>query len=230
MNQLLSRADIDTLRKTYLFAGLDEDEYLQIVRHAATLNVAAGQNLFTQGTPVTAIYWVSEGLVRLYRSSPQGDEKVIELANPGRFFAEAALFMGGRYPVNAAAQVDTRLVAIDAQHFKSWLGQDTQRCFRLLAGMSARLHRLVNDIDRLTLMKGTDRLLQYLLDHSDPDLDGRPTVELEAPKQVIASRIGVKPETLSRLFHKLSDQGFIEVKASKVVILDAEGARGVQAD
>lgn len=230
MNPLLSRADIDTLRKTYLFAGLEEDEYLQIVRHASTLNVAAGQNLFTQGTPVTAIYWVSEGLVRLYRSSPQGDEKVIELASPGRFFAEAALFMGGRYPVNAAAQVDTRLVAIDAQHFKSWLGQDTQRCFRLLAGMSARLHRLVNDIDRLTLMKGTDRLLQYLLDHSDPDIDGRPTVELEAPKQVIASRIGVKPETLSRLFHKLSDQGFIEVKASKVVILDAEGARGVQVE
>lgn len=228
MTQLLSKTDLETLRRTYLFAGLEDDEYLQVIRHASIQTVAAGQNLFAQGTPVTSIFFVSEGLVRLYRSSPQGDEKVIELASPGRFFAEAALFMGGRYPVNAAAQIDTRLIAIDAQQFKAWLAQDTQRCFRLVAGMSARLHRLVNDIDRLTLMKGTDRLLQYLLDHSDPDDIGRPVVDLEAPKQVVASRIGVKPETLSRLFHKLSDQGFIEVKGSRVVILDAEGARSAQ--
>ncbi|MBK6743510.1 MAG: Crp/Fnr family transcriptional regulator [Hydrogenophilales bacterium] len=230
MSNVPTRNDLDTLRKTYLFAGLEDEEYDQVSRHASIQLAAAGQSLFTQGDPVNAIFWVNEGLVRLYRSSPQGDEKVIELASPGRFFAEAALFMGGRYPVNAAAQVETRLIAIDAHHFKAWLSQDTNRCFRLLAGMSARLHRLVNDIDRLTLMKGTDRLLQYLLDHSDPDEAGRPTVELEAPKQVIASRIGVKPETLSRLFHKLSDQGYIEVKASKVVILDAEGARQAQID
>lgn len=230
MSNVPTRNDLDTLRRTYLFAGLQDDEYSQVSRHASIQIASAGQSLFTQGDPVTAIFWVSEGLVRLYRSSPQGDEKVIELAGAGRFFAEAALFMGGRYPVNAAAQIDTRLIAIDAQQFKAWLSQDTNRCFRLLAGMSARLHRLVNDIDRLTLMKGTDRLLQYLLDHSDPDESGRPTVELEAPKQVIASRIGVKPETLSRLFHKLTEQGYIEVKASRVAILDAEGLRPGQTE
>lgn len=230
MRAVPTRQDLDSLRRTYLFAGLQDDEYDQVSRHASIQMAVAGQSLFTQGDPVQAIYWVSEGLVRLYRSSPQGDEKVIELAGAGRFFAEAALFMGGRYPVNAAAQIDTRLIAIDAQQFKAWLAQDTNRCFRLLAGMSARLHRLVNDIDRLTLMKGTDRLLQYLLDHSDPDAEGRPTVELEAPKQVIASRIGVKPETLSRLFHKLTEQGYIEVKASRVAILDVEGSRPGQTE
>ena len=230
MNNQLNTKDFIELRKSYLFSGLEDDEYLQVVRHASVLTAEAGQSLFAQGSPVTSLFWVSEGLVRLFRSSPQGEEKVIELVSPGRFFAEAALFMGARYPVNAAAQVPTRLVAIDAMNFKEWLFQDAGRCFRLLAGMSARLHRLVNDIDRLTLMKGTDRLLQYLVDHSDPDEAGKHTVELEAPKQVIASRIGVKPETLSRLLHKLSDLGCIEVNANKVVILNPEGIRSDQAD
>ncbi len=222
MHGQLNPRDLMELRKSYMFSGLEEDEYLDAARHAAIVQADAGQALFSQGAAVTSIYWVSEGLVRLYRSSPQGEEKVIELVGPGRFFAEAVLFMGGRYPVNAAAQVATRLVAIDALSFKAWLGRDTGRCFRLLAGMSARLHRLVNDIDRLTLMKGTDRLLQYLVDHADPDDDGRQTVELEAPKQVIASRIGVKPETLSRLLHKLTDQGCISVSGNRVVVLDDE--------
>jgi Mn-dependent DtxR family transcriptional regulator len=47
-------------------------------------------------------------------------------------------------------------------------------------------------------------------------------VEWEAPKQVIASRIGVKPETLSRLLHKLTDQGCIEMQGSTLYIKDAE--------
>ena len=79
-----------------------------------------------------------------------------------------------------------------------------------------------DEIDGLTLMKGTDRLSQYLLDHSEPDDSGRTVVELEAPKQVIASRIGVKPETLSRLLHKLAERGCIEMEGSRLFIKDAD--------
>lgn len=225
MKKTLTPQDLHALRRSHLFSGLEEDQYLEVVSHAMPVEVMGGQLVFGQGDQVGAFYWVSEGLVRLFRSSPQGDEKVIELIGPGRFFAEAALFMGGRFPVNAAAQTNSRLIAIDGANFKNWLAQDASRCFRLLAGMSARMHKLVNEIDSLTLMKGTDRLLQYLLDHSDPDEEGQMVVELEAPKQVIASRIGVKPETLSRLLHKLSDLGYIEMRDTRILIKDEEKLR-----
>lgn len=230
MTHALTPRDVQALRRCHLFSGLEPDQYDDVMAHAGVVELAAGQMLFAVGDPVEVFYWVNEGLIRLYRSSPQGDEKVIELVGPGRAFAEAALFMGGHYPVNAAAQLPSRLIAIDGAGFKSWLAQDVSRCFRLLAGMSARLHKLVDEIDRLTLMKGTDRLLQYLLDRSDPDESGRMVVELEAPKQVIASRIGVKPETLSRLLHKLSDLGYIEIKDHKLCIRDSERLRQASFD
>lgn len=219
---MLSPQDLAALRRTYLLSGMEDSEFAAVAALAQPISLDAGQALFQQGEPMQAFYWVSEGMVRLYRSSPQGEEKVIELIGPGRFFAEAALFMGGRYPVNALAQSAVRLIAINGEGFKAWLAEDAARCFRLLGGMSARLHKLVNEIDRLTLMKGTDRLMQYLLDHSEPDAGGQTAVELEVPKQVIASRIGVKPETLSRLFHKLADLGCIEVQGSKVLLKDLE--------
>lgn len=221
----LTREDFDALRRAYLFADLDDAQYREIMAHASSVSLPAGRLLFSQGDEAQSFYWVGEGLVRLFRSSPQGDEKVIELISGGRFFAEAVLFMGGRYPVNAITQTASRLVTIDSAAFKAWLAQDTGRCFRLLAAMSARLHKLVNEIDRLTLMKGTDRLLQYLLDRSDPDAEGRLMVELEAPKQVIASHIGVKPETLSRLLHKLTDQGVIEMQDHRLYIQDTDALR-----
>jgi CRP-like cAMP-binding protein len=225
MNKTLSERDFMALRRSYIFSDMEDGQFIEIMSHASTIEIPAGQLLFGQGDSVKSFYWVGEGLIRLFRSSPQGDEKVLELTGPGRFFAEATLFMGGRYPVNAAAQVNSRLVAIDGVSFKAWLAQDASRCFRLLAGMSARMHKLVNEIDSLTLMKGTDRLLQYLLDHSEPDDSGQTVVELEAPKQVIASRIGVKPETLSRLLHKLSDLGYVEVRDNRILIKDEDKLR-----
>lgn len=64
-------------------------------------------------------------------------------------------------------------------------------------------------------MKATDRLLQYLLDHSDPDEEGRWVVKLEAPKRVIASRLGIKPKTFSRPLRRLTKQGGIEVQKNQ---------------
>ena len=227
MNTNIQPADRDAVRRCYLFSGLEEQQFDDVISHSTSVELAQGQILFRQGDDAEAFYWVADGFIRLYRASPQGDEKVIELIGPNRLFAEAVLFMGGRYPVNAVAQVPCRLLAIDGKYFKEWLAADASRCFLLMAGMSTRLHKMVNEIDRLTLMKGSDRLLQYLLDHSDPDDTGRQKVEWEAPKQVIASRIGVKPETLSRLLHKLSDQGWIEVEGTTLYIKD--GANLLQA-
>lgn len=217
----VTNQDLQGLRRCYLFSGLEDAQFNEVLEHASTVDLLQGQILFNQGDAANAFYWVADGVIRLYRASPQGDEKVIELAGPNRLFAEAVLFMGGQFPVNAAAQVPSRLIAFDGRTFKEWLTKDARRCFLLMAGMSSRLHKLVNEIDRLTLMKGSDRLLQYLLDHSDPDDSGRQKVEWEAPKQVIASRIGVKPETLSRLLHKLSDQGCIELDGNALYIKDA---------
>lgn len=225
MNVPLQEADREALRRVYLFSDLDDEEYSQAVAHASSLSLAAGQLLFSQGEQAESFYWVAEGVIRLFRASPQGDEKVIDLIGPNRFFAEAVLFMGSRYPINASAQSQARLIAFDGRSFREWLAQDANRCFRLLAAMSARMHKLVNEIDRLTLMKGADRLLQYLLDHSDPDETGRHKVELEAPKQVIASRIGVKPETFSRLLHKLTDIGCVEMDGNLLYIRDPEAMR-----
>lgn len=230
MNNTLQKADFESLRRSYLFSGLQDDEYLEAIGHAVPVHLAPGQLLFNQGDTVDAFYWVAEGIIKLFRASPQGDEKVIELVSANRLFAEAVLFMGGQYPINAAAQTPTRLVAINGREFKAWLAQDASRCFRLMAGMSARMHKLVNEIDRLTLMKGADRLLQYLLDHSDPDETGRQKVELEAPKQIIASRIGVKPETLSRLLHKLADQGCIEIQGQTLYMCDPDELRQIRVE
>jgi CRP-like cAMP-binding protein len=93
----------------------------------------------------------------------------------------------------------------------------------MMGGMSRRIHGLVNEIDRLTLGTACQRLAFYLLEQAKTG-QGRsgPTILLDAPKHVIASRIGIKPETLSRILSRLKDEGIVEESGHMLTVLDVE--------
>ena len=91
----------------------------------------------------------------------------------------------------------------------------------MMGSMSRRIHALINEIDRLTLSTACQRLAFYLLDQAEtghPRKD--PIIQLNAPKHVIASRIGVKPETLSRILSRLKEEGIVEESDHRLTVLD----------
>ena len=90
----------------------------------------------------------------------------------------------------------------------------------MLAGMSAKLREFNQLIEQLSLKEVPARLADILL--RLPAKPGTDTVVLKQTKRELAAQIGTVPETLSRAFRKLTDQGLIEVKASKITILDSK--------
>ncbi len=215
------------LRKAYLFADLP-DKHLEILVGAMQeVHVKAGDILFRHGEPADRFFFLQKGLVKLYRLSPEGDEKIIEIMQPGQTFAEAVMFMGtkGRYPVNAEAITDADILAFSQQTMLTLLRESSEVSFGLLASMSRRLHMLVNQIESLTLQNATYRLVAYLLEQIPRDVTTSPEVQLTTPKGVIASRLAIQPETLSRILAKLRQGGFIEVHGNHITVRDVQALR-----
>lgn len=214
-------SDIDAeLRRVYLFNALDAGQLERVRRAMRVLHVAEGERLFDHGQPADRFFLVHSGRVKLYRVSYEGAEKVIELVQPGHTFAEAVMFMEHQaYPVSADALESSVLYAFDNTAFQQLLRDSVDTCFRLLADMSMRLHARINEINALTLQNATLRLAGYLLRELDAArLQG--VVELPAAKNIIASRLSVQPETLSRIFHTLGAEGVIRVEGKRIHILD----------
>lgn len=215
------------LRRAYLFADMP-DPYLQTLMqgmHEVHLN--AGDVLFRHGQPAERFYFLRDGLVKLFRLSPEGDEKIIELMQPGQTFAEAVMFMGpqSRYPVSAEAVNESRLYSFDQKTFLGLLHESSDACFGLLASMSRRLHMLVNQIESLTLQNATYRLVAYLLEQIPQDVKTSPEVQLITPKGVIASHLAIQPETLSRILAKLRQGGLIDVQGNHITVRDVQALR-----
>ncbi len=219
----------DELRRAYLFAELSDAQLQEVTRDMRVLQLDKGERLFAQGDTATRFFLTRRGQVKLYRLSPDGNEKILELIQAGQSFAEALLFnerpVG--YPVHAEAVEASEVLSFDNAAFRALLRESVDTCFRLMSGMAMRLHRQINEIDRLTLHNASYRLVNYLLQQLPDEVVASPNIRLTTAKSVIASRLSIKPETFSRILARLGRKGYLEVNGNNIVLRDVPALRAI---
>jgi len=207
------------LKQHMLFTQLTDLQLDRVCKFSQVQRLAEGQMLFSQADKVTAFYMVINGKIKLFRMSPDGQEKIIEIVKPGQVFAEALMFTNqSNYPVSTAALSETTVISINAKQFHEMLWDSTATCLQLLGDMSLRLRGLINEIDKLTLHNGTCRVASYLIQEIS---DGN-NIELDVAKNIIAARLSIKPETFSRIIKNLKDQNILSIQGSLITIHDLE--------
>lgn len=209
------------LRGHPVLAALDADLLSRIRARARIVQLQRGEALFEQGEFAEHFYLVRRGQIKLFRIAPDGNEKVIHLAGPGQSFAEAVMFMADRsYPVNTAAVEPAELVAVPIAPLRDTLIDSTEACFSMLAQLSMRLRERVAEIESLALQNGALRLTNFLL-RLAADTDATDDViVLPLSRKVIAARLSLQPETLSRLLRRFEDRGLIQVAGREITVLD----------
>ena len=213
------------LRQVDLFCHLDEGQADHLARHTVACRLKKGEEFFRHGEPAWAFFWLASGLIKLYRLSSSGQEKVLELVRPGDTIGESLLFAGGEvaYPVHAQAVETSEVLAVSLPEFRRVLHNSADAAFELMGRMSRRLHQQFDEIDRLTLHDATYRLVSYLLEQLPPGVVQSPNVCLSTSKHLVASRLSIQPETFSRILKRLAGAGLIEVDGSTIVIRDIPG-------
>lgn len=208
-----------------LFSDLSQVELERIARGCQLQRLARGDMVFRMGEECEAFHVVVLGQVKLYVASSSGQEKIIELVGPGNSFAEAMMFLGRPYILNAQSLADSLLISVSKEAVFGEIEQDPRFSIRMLAGISRRLHGLVRDVEGYALHSGMQRLIGYLLgdvQKNDAIHAGVLTVSLPVSKATIASRLSLTPEYFSRVLHELESEGLIEIDKREIRILDVQ--------
>ena len=212
-----------------MFSDLSHVERDRIAQGCHIRRLTRGDMVFRIGESCEAFHVVVVGQVKLYVASPAGQEKVIELIGPGHSFAEAMMFLERPYILNAQSLADTLLISVSKHAVFGEVERDPRFCMHMLAGISRRLHGLVQDVEGYSLQSGMQRLIGYLLrDVEDEDTAniGIVTVSLPVSKATIASRLSLTPEYFSRVLHELESHGLIEIDKREIRILDVQRLAG----
>jgi len=217
--------NLQTLRKSLLFSGLDEEYLLQVAAIAHKKSFVKGETLFSEGDPATGFFLLAKGGVKLCKVSPEGREKVLHFVHPGETFAEAAFFGDGKYPAEARGVETGEPLIFPKAGFKGLLEPNPQFSLNLIISLSLLLRRFARQIEELSFAEVPNRLAAYLIELAERKstaYQGKSYIDLEMKKGELASRLGTVSETLSRAFRKLKEDNILEVDGSRVVILDMQ--------
>ncbi len=220
MSRCIGPAEIITT--AHLFSGLNRELHGKILSTSKCYKLKAGERIFSTGECAKKFFWLCHGQIKLTWVSPDGHEKVLELIQPGMTFAEAVMFMEDAiYPVNAEAVEDSKAIGFDGETYKGILRDSPDTCFTLLSTLSRRLHRHIDEIERLTLSTAMTRVGAFLLQLANSSNE----IHLTVSKNLLASRLSIKPETLSRLFSKLHKEGLLTVHGQSITLHDIDELR-----
>ncbi|HSO46280.1 MAG TPA: Crp/Fnr family transcriptional regulator, partial [Rhodoferax sp.] len=175
-----------------LFSDLSDAERARLASGCQLERLTRGNMVFRTGDVCDAFFVVILGQVKLYLSAPNVQEKVIEIVGPGRSFAEAMVLLEVPCILNGQSLTDALLLRVSKATVFSEIKQDPRFALRMLAGISRRLHGLVQDVEAYALHSGIQRLIGYLLSGIEKDSargQNTLTVSLPASKATIASRL-----------------------------------------
>jgi CRP-like cAMP-binding protein len=228
MASKLTLGDLQVITRVSMFRGLRSETVEHIISPATAIMLRPHEPLFQQGDPATSFFIVIDGWVKLYRLTVSGDEAVIHVPTKGECLAEAVAFNGSRYPASAEAVTEARVGRIPADHLVRCIRENPDIALAMISSTSQHLHQLIQQVEQLKAQSGVQRVAEFLASLAMAK-HGKCALALPYDKVLIAARIGMTPESLSRAFAKLRSVG-VEIDSSQVVVNDLAKLRQIAAN
>lgn len=203
------------------FSGLPPDAMGAVERIAVERPYKRGEWIFSDGDPADGFYAVIDGQVKIYKLSPEGKEQILHIFGPGEPFGEVPVFSGSSFPANAQATAASRLLFFPRPDFVRLISENPTLALEMLAVLSMRLRRFTVQIENLSLKEVPERLAGYLI-YLAEEQEAGDSVTLPISKGQLASLLGTMPETLSRIFARMSGDDLIAVEGKVIRLLDRE--------
>ena len=211
----------DFLARAPLLAGLERPELSRLAEGANQIVVPRGARIYGRGDPCNGLYVVVYGQIKLALHSSQGIEKVVELAGPGRALGCAALFADRPHAVTAETLGDSRLVHIPRTKVLTEIDHLSPVARRFLTTLAERALDMLSEVEAGATQTSMQRLANYLDSTARRwNGDAARSARLPASKTIIASRLSMTKETLSRLLRELAERGAIAVNRDEILVLD----------
>lgn len=214
----LTQSDLHLMKQQPLFSGLEEGLFQDLTCTAKAYRVPKGQVIFDAGDQADYFFIITSGVVRLYRLEIDGEEATVNIFRAGQSFGEAAFFLGSAFPVTAQCVDDVRLIRVDSARIVERIKSEPELALAMLSSMSVHLKLLVDEITLLRTPTVVRRVAEFLV-RTSPAQNGRVEFALPYSKSIIAQRLGVTPESLSRAFVGLREYG-VNMGRETVVIDD----------
>jgi CRP/FNR family transcriptional regulator len=209
--------DDETLRRVQLFRRLKPEDRRRLASVSVLRRFRRGDSLFSEGDPSDAFFTVVEGRVKVFKTTADGKDLILELFGPGDPIGAVAVYEERPYPASARAIEDTVCILVPRQHLFRLLEQHPSLVRGLLLALTRRLVELTDRLAELTGGKMEPRFARLFLKLADDE--GVPVggegpgvvrIPLALSRQELADLAGTTVETTIRIMSRWGKAGLVE--------------------
>lgn len=216
------------LRQFPIFKELTDDEIIPLIELMETRTFPTNSFVFMKDEPITNVYFILDGEVKIFRTSIEGKEQIVNILKAPDMFPHRGLFRQDNYPANAQVMKDTRLMYLSIADFEQFLimyPRVSIKMFRILSGIIGDLQSRLEEKILFTVYEQIVMLLIRLAkNHGKQINDVEYKIGLQFTNQDLANMIGSSRETVSRTLTLLrkeklirnDEDGYVIIKFNKL--------------
>lgn len=215
--------DIEELRQISYFSILSPDELSRIATVTVERRFNRGDIILIEGEMGGALYYVRGGLVKVFKTSPDGKEQVLRMVAAGYTFNDVPALDGGPNPANVAAMEPSTIYIIRRAELHKLILTRPEVAEAVVLTLAKTLRYLVGLVEVLSLRHVTARVAKILLDQEESSEQGQRAHRLT--QQEMAALAGSAREVVGRALKELETAGAIEMRQGHAVVLNPERLR-----
>ncbi len=215
----------DVLRQAPLFSGLDDDAAGALEASMSPLSLKRGEVLFNEGDDGNQLYVVTEGKIKLGRTSPDGRENLLAILGPGQMFGELSFFYPGPRSATATSVTDVTVQSLSHEALTPVLSSHAEVALALLNQLAGRLRRTNEVVGDLVFSDVPGRVAKALLDLASRfgrKAEDGVHVNHDLTQEELAQLVGASRETVNKALADFASRGWLRLEPRSVVILDLE--------
>jgi CRP-like cAMP-binding protein len=210
------------LEKCPLFAALDDEGRRELIAHAWTRHVAAGQPICYVGEPGHNMMAIVVGTVRISLPTVRGRDVILADLPAGELFGEIAMLDGKSRSANATALTNCELLVLDRQRVLPILEKYPTACLKMMEILCARIRRSDERMADIAFFDLPSRLAKTLLNYPTP---GHSIAKLSLSQRELAEMAGGTRENVNRCMRDWHRRGILKLKDRWTIILQPEALR-----
>jgi len=212
---------LELIKSIPYFSGLSTAELDSVKGLIFERQAERGEFILLEGEPADALYIVVSGIVKVFKTSAEGKEQILQLIRPGDSFNDVPIFDGGANPASAQAMGPVVLYSIKKSDIHSILRNHPQVALNVAQVLSQKLRNLVSLVEDLSFKHVTARLAKILLEYAGDGSAPRQRLT----QQEMAAIAGTAREIIGRSLKELEGEGVIRLDHHRIVITDKEALR-----
>ena len=212
---------IEFLKSIPYFSGLSLAELDSVGKLFFEKTAERGEVILLEGGTAETLYFVASGAVKVFKTSAEGKEQILNIVRPGESLNEVPVFDGGPNPASAQAMSPVVLYGIRKGDLEVILRNHSQVVLNIIKVLADRLRQLISLVEDLSFRHVIGRVAKILLEHAGDGTGFKPRLT----QQEMAAMAGTVREVVGRSLKALEEGGAIRLERHRIVITDKESLK-----